>query len=430
MVPRWPTAVYALPLLATRTLCLGGTLHDGLRAALQRVAGEMHRKYNMSIAAGFHSPLASFSVAAGYTDAGLGMGQPTRRALAEDVYVWGSTTKMFTGAALLQLVERGAVGLDDPVTWHVDPVLLQLNGTRLVDRFGPAIEAVQVRHLLHMTSGLADYDGEAFAEAQFANRSKAFGPVEILGRFVPPSLLFAPGSRQSYCSTNYILLGLVLAGHYHRRGSAWSWRAYEQLSVIPAAMRHTFRHSSFALAGTCQDRTPVHGFMESYVSASLPPQDVWDVSCLGGWTAGNYVGPVADVARFTYELYNRRAPRIVSAASQAIMTNFTAPGFPGFKFYGMGTFSLDWSVGDAEAYGHVGDTYGYQSQTTYFPDLDFSLAVATNVETASQAQPGDATCLAYHALAAVLKGLPQPSCTFTVPMRFIGKCTCRHEVVV
>ena len=42
-----------------------------------------------------------------------------------------------------------------------------------------------------------------------------------------------------------------------------------------------------------------------------------------------------------------------------------------FKFYGMGTFNLDWSVGAPEAYGHVGDTYGYQSQTTYIPQDDF-----------------------------------------------------------
>eukprot|EP00041_Stephanoeca_diplocostata_P029914 m.892331 g.892331 ORF g.892331 m.892331 type:complete len:94 (+) comp23656_c1_seq1:1702-1983(+) len=71
---------------------------------------------------------------------------------------------------------------------------------------------------------------------------------------------------------------------------------------------------------------------------------------------------------------------IVSKASVAHMINFTAPEYsPGhsFKFYGMGTFNLDWSVGDGSiaAYGHVGDTYGYQSQTTYFPSHDFVLTV-------------------------------------------------------
>merc|ERR1712232_904133 len=112
------------------------------------------------------------------------------------------------------------------------------------------------------------------------------------------------------------------------------------------------------------------------------------------------------------------------------MTDFSVNGETDFKFYGMGTFSLDWSVGkvpwDAEAYGHVGDTYGYQSQTTYFPLYDFALSVATNVETSSQAQPADATCQAYHEVKAVLTADPRgpPNCTFFVPSRFIGTCTC------
>lgn len=45
------------------------------------------------------------------------------------------------------------------------------------------------------------------------------------------------------------------------------------------------------------------------------------------------------------------------------------------KFYGMGTFNLAWSIGSSDAYGHVGDTYGYQSQTTYVPADDFVITV-------------------------------------------------------
>ena len=48
-----------------------------------------------------------------------------------------------------------------------------------------------------------------------------------------------------------------------------------------------------------------------------------------------------------------------------------------FKFYGMGTFNLAWSIGGGkDAYGHVGDTYGYQSQTTYVPEDDFVITVS------------------------------------------------------
>ena len=73
-------------------------------------------------------------------------------------------------------------------------------------------------------------------------------------------------------------------------------------------------------------------------------------------------------------------------------SRYEPPRAENFSFYGMGTFNLGWSVGNATvAYGHVGDTYGYQSQSTFFPvglteaEGEFVLTVATNVETASQA---------------------------------------------
>jgi len=410
----------------------GAGLGDDINSALQRVANQMQAKYNMSIAAAFFSPTLKTSVAAGYTDSGLGIGTPTRKALPDDVYVWGSTTKMFTGAAVLQLVDAGRVALTDAITLHIDPILVHLCGKTLMQHFGEAIKAVQIQHLLHMTSGIADYDGESYARAQFANRSKDFSPVEIISNYVSTNLTYTPGTMQSYCSTNYILLGLVLANHYHKNGSTWSWQGYDQLSVIPGALQKAFKTSQFLTAGTCKDHTPVHGFMESYSSASLPPQDVWNVSCVGGWTAGNYLGSVDDVARFSYELWSTKKHNIVSADAQSHLVNFSAPSPWGhsFKFYGMGTFSLDWSIGDGEAYGHVGDTYGYQSQTTYFPEADFVLSVATNVETTSQAQPADFTCLAYHEVKAALDGTPAPKCTFVVPHQFIGTCKCSSDVII
>ena len=46
-------------------------------AALQRVADRVSAKYDLSIAAAFHSPKMQVAVAAGHTDAGLGMGTPS-----------------------------------------------------------------------------------------------------------------------------------------------------------------------------------------------------------------------------------------------------------------------------------------------------------------------------------------------------------------
>jgi len=435
---------------------------------LQRVADRMSAKYHMSVAAAFYSATASTVVAAGFTDAGLDLGSPTRRGQPDDLYVWGSTTKMFTAGAVLQLVDSGEMSLDDKAAAWVDPILKELAGVSLRQLFGWEVLGVTLQHLLHMTSGLSDYDGSGYATEQFANRTEAIDPISIVVDYVPRKMVFRPGTRQSYCSTNYVLLGLALAVHAHRDGEPWSWQAYDQASVF-AAIARDLKHTRFVNAGTCEQATPVHGFMEGYSTASLPPQDVWNVSCLGGWTAGNYVGSAGDVAEYTYHLYSPNGVGLVSATARAMMTDFSSPSLASppaalaspsaaltspsaalaspsaspsaaaaprapfvapsahFDFYGIGTFNLGWAVNpnaSYPAYGHVGDTYGYQSQTTYFPGQDFVISVATNVETNTQAQPADFTCSAYNEVLAAMVGQPTPECTFTVHRHFIGTCEC------
>jgi hypothetical protein len=52
------------------------------------------------------------------------------------------------------------------------------------------------------------------------------------------------------------------------------------------------------------------------------------------------------VRRYTYELYSTANPRIVDRENMARMIDFTSPNPNStFKFYGMGTFNLDWSIG-------------------------------------------------------------------------------------
>mmetsp|Transcript_1694 Transcript_1694/g.3252 ORF Transcript_1694/g.3252 Transcript_1694/m.3252 type:complete len:469 (+) Transcript_1694:76-1482(+) len=396
----------------------GRSLDLSLHGALKQTAKHIHAKYDCAVALAFFSPAKNIVVADGYTDRGLGLGRATRKTQPDDLFVWGSTTKMYTAPAVLQLVDAGKAKLEAPVTEYLDDSV-----ATAVRKHIPRIDSVLLGHALHMTSGLADYDGEAYSAAQFSRRAHDFAPLEILLNYVNSSLQFTPGSQQRYSSTNYILLGLVLA---HFAGSP-SWMDFNQLSVIPAERRFMYNFTRFVRSGTCSQHTPVHGFLEGYSTASIPKQDVWNVSCLGGWTAGNLLATVSDVARFTYDLY-RPGGGIISAASLQRMVDFANPvsGGPGrhFKFYGMGTFELGWSAGIENAVGHVGDTYGYQSQTTYFPNSDFVISVSTNVETKSQAQPAEATCLAYHAVVAAIAGRAPPACNFTVPRRFIGTCVC------
>ena len=186
------------------------------------------------------------------------MGSYSEPALPWDVFVWGSTTKMFTAASILQLVERGLVGLEDPIFEHVDAMLPgDATLTTAVVTADARVADVTVRMCLHMTSGLGDYDGEAYGAAQFAQRGRDFSPIDILlGGFVPTALSFAPGARQQYCSTNYVLLGLVAARYDGANATAQgAWRGFDQLSVARST-RAQLNTSKFVDAGESPHTLP------------------------------------------------------------------------------------------------------------------------------------------------------------------------------
>eukprot|EP00416_Gambierdiscus_australes_P044541 CAMPEP_0171119178 /NCGR_PEP_ID=MMETSP0766_2-20121228/96581_1 /TAXON_ID=439317 /ORGANISM="Gambierdiscus australes, Strain CAWD 149" /LENGTH=89 /DNA_ID=CAMNT_0011581817 /DNA_START=1 /DNA_END=267 /DNA_ORIENTATION=+ len=74
-----------------------------------------------------------------------------------------------------------------------------------------------------------------------------------------------------------------------------------------------------------------------------------------------------------------------------------------YGIYGLGAFNVGFETGHlpplGTGYGHLGATYGYQSIVGFFPALNMSLAVATNIETDNQVQPADALCLSFNAIA-------------------------------
>jgi D-alanyl-D-alanine carboxypeptidase len=108
-----------------------------------------------------------------------------------------SITKTFVATAILQLVDRGKLSLDDKLAAYVEGIQ---NG-----------EKITLRQLLGMTSGIYDFTGDRqFLKDFAANPLMPFGPqdvVAIVRRHVPE---FAPGAKVAYCDTNYVFLGVVL----------------------------------------------------------------------------------------------------------------------------------------------------------------------------------------------------------------------------
>ncbi len=106
----------------------------------------------------------------------------------------GSINKFFTSLAIAQLLEKGRVGLDDPIGKYLPD---------LPDGWG---EKITVRHLLTMRSGLGHYWNEEW-ESKFA-KIRTIG--DLMDVVVKGSLDFEPGTRKQYSNSGYVVLGAII----------------------------------------------------------------------------------------------------------------------------------------------------------------------------------------------------------------------------
>ncbi|MFD8082412.1 serine hydrolase domain-containing protein [Kitasatospora sp. NPDC059722] len=110
----------------------------------------------------------------------------------------GSVAFSYMGVVLLQLVEEGKVGLDDPVSrWLPDL---------------PHAEEITLRMLGSTTSGLHDYVPDpVFQNAYLADPFREWTEAELVGVSTAHDLWYAPGTNWSYSHANFMLLGEALA---------------------------------------------------------------------------------------------------------------------------------------------------------------------------------------------------------------------------
>lgn len=128
----------------------------------------------------------------------------------------GSLTKMFTAAAVLKLVEKGDVKLDDPIT-------------KYVSELPEAYKEVKITHLLHQTAGVASYTEDP---AILKRKAEEVPVADMVGWIGKQPLAFKPGASWAYSNSNYYLLGVVV-----ERASKGTLEAFMKTSLFePAGM--------------------------------------------------------------------------------------------------------------------------------------------------------------------------------------------------
>ncbi|MGQ0642404.1 MAG: serine hydrolase domain-containing protein [Gemmatimonadaceae bacterium] len=155
-----------------------------------------------------------FRRAYGYADVALEV--PMR---ADHVFLVGSITKEFTGAAILRLVAEGRIALDDDVTMYVTDV--NTHGQRIT-----------IEQVLTHTSGLPNFVDLASFDS-LSRHKHSVSALLRLTRDVP--LHFEPGTGFRYSDSGYILLGAII-----ERVTGRTYADYvEQVLARPLGMTRT-----------------------------------------------------------------------------------------------------------------------------------------------------------------------------------------------
>jgi CubicO group peptidase (beta-lactamase class C family) len=260
----------------------------------------------------------------------------------ETVYRIASTSKAITATAVLQLVERGVVGLDDDVR-------------RYVPEFPSKRWPVTVRQLLTHTSGVRHY-----RQGETSRKTEHYASVaDAISLFAGDSLLFEPGSQYHYSTYGYTLLqGVIEAAagmpfrEYLRRNV---WRRAEMSRSDLEVRGEAYPHRATGYNRPGGDARPV-------------PLD--DVSFK--YAGGGMLSTTADLVRFCSALF---ADRLLSAAWSAESMTPQIPDLNGEIAWAWGT-RLD-SLRRRVVW-HPGRSFGFESQLLCYPDQRLAVAVLTN----------------------------------------------------
>ena len=169
---------------------------------------------------------------AGYGMANMELGVPIR---PDMVFRIGSVTKVFTATAVMMLVERGMLSLDDKIGRYLPEYL----------KHG---EKITVRHLLAHTAGIpnlfrSNEYNRLMREDCFKLINDEVGVSDLLSTFKDQELEFPPGEKYSYSNSGYFLLGRII-----ENVSKKSYRDFLKENIFePLGMQDTRYYDSINL---------------------------------------------------------------------------------------------------------------------------------------------------------------------------------------
>lgn len=280
----------------------------------------------------------------------------TQRATPATVYRIASITKQFTAIALLQLVDRKAVRLSDPVDQYV-PEIRAVRGL---------VRPPSLVQLATMTSGLARNP----ADNRKSQESALDSWMETLFSSLPATeAVSEPGTTYRYSNVGYAILGAAIS-----RAAKTPFVDYVRARILrPLGMTST----DFVLSAEMLPRLATGVDYDVLYKDTLNYEDAAAGHRTGpGWGVpnGGLYSTVGDLAKLVSLELGFGPDSVLSAGALALRNAVPVVAHPSLDWgYGFGQQVQRW--GAAVGVGHSGNTSGYTSQVVYDASRAFGVIV-------------------------------------------------------
>jgi CubicO group peptidase (beta-lactamase class C family) len=261
----------------------------------------------------------------------------------------GSTTKMFTAAALVTLAAREKIKLDTPIGGYVKGL-------------SPRLSQATAHHLLSNTSGMRD-----FAAPFISNDDEALGKTVRLWK---DDIFFTqPGRIYSYSSPGFWLSGFVI----EEVGGKPYADMMEELIFKPAGMQRTTLRPLAAMTYPLALGHSVEGKNRPTI---IRPA----FNNVAMWPAGSIYSSASDLSRFVIAMMNEGRVDGHQVLDPLVVAKLPAPHMllPGETDAHYGYGLLRFNYRGVRVSMHGGFSRGYGSMIQMVPEHRFAVIVLTN----------------------------------------------------
>ena len=281
----------------------------------------------------------------------IGFENPNMDKVADEntIYRIGSVSKLFTDIGIMQLVEKGEIDLDVPVSTYLpDFIPDNISGT-----------PITLRQLMSHKSGL-------IREPKVGNYFDESSPTleATVGSLNGTPLIYKPETKTKYSNA-----GIAVVGRVIEKTQGIPFTDYLKTNVLdPIGLKNSaFVPTKFV------DEHLAYGEMWSYDGRIFPAPKFE----LGMAPAGSMYATMNDLGKFIKFLFGNGAGENGQVLDKETLALMWEPQFE-MDNYGLG-FNLTKS-GDFLQVGHGGAIYGFSTQLSAIPELKLGIATVSTAD--------------------------------------------------